>query len=155
MNQIQQACETMRRAFRKDSSFEYGYVSDIAMLLHDHYGITDQDTRNKAAREILQLIFGQDAECNSEKMTAPGPWPEPPAIEEEEKIKIFCTNCKFLTSDTDLMEWVCDHPGNLEDNWCKLGGGRKMTPKYLNKNNDCGWYEPKTLKKRDCGTGPR
>ncbi len=34
-----------------------GYVSNIAMLLHDNYGITDYEKRNQAAEDILKLIF--------------------------------------------------------------------------------------------------
>lgn len=57
MNKIQKARNTIRRAFESDEHFKYGYVANIAMLLHDRYGITDYDKRNKAAEDILGLIF--------------------------------------------------------------------------------------------------
>ena len=57
MNEIAKARETIRAAFEKDSGFKEGYVSNIAMLLHDRYGITDRETRNKAAEDLLQLFF--------------------------------------------------------------------------------------------------
>ena len=56
-NEIKRARETMRLAFEEDKDFEQGYISNIAMLLYDRYNITDYDTRNQAAKEILQLIF--------------------------------------------------------------------------------------------------
>ncbi len=34
-----------------------GYQANIAMLLHDKYGITDRDARNNAAIDILNLIL--------------------------------------------------------------------------------------------------
>jgi len=50
----------LRELFRKeleDPDLFFGYQSNIAMLLHDRYGITDHDARNKAAIEILRLMF--------------------------------------------------------------------------------------------------
>lgn len=57
MNAIAKARETIRAAFEKDAGFKESYISNIAMLLHDRYGITDRETRNKAAEDLLQLIF--------------------------------------------------------------------------------------------------
>lgn len=57
MNKIQRARNTIRKAFERDKHFKYGYVANIAMLLHDRYGITDFDKRNAAAEDILRLIF--------------------------------------------------------------------------------------------------
>jgi hypothetical protein len=51
------ARRTMAKALRDDESLRIGYVSNVAMLLHDRYGITDHETRNRAAEEILELIF--------------------------------------------------------------------------------------------------
>lgn len=56
MEVIRKARMTMREAL-KDEELRWGYVSNIAMLLHDKYNITDYDTRNQAAEEILELIF--------------------------------------------------------------------------------------------------
>ena len=57
MNEIEKARETMRDAFEKDPDFKMGYVANIAMLLHDQYGLTDFGERNAAAEDILELIF--------------------------------------------------------------------------------------------------
>jgi len=57
MNKIARARETMRNAFDADPDFKMVYIANIAMLLHDHYGITDYDKRNVAAEDILKLIF--------------------------------------------------------------------------------------------------
>ena len=59
-NNIEIARKTMKDAFEADSEpggLKHGYISNIAMLLHDRYGITDWDTRNKAGEDILKLIF--------------------------------------------------------------------------------------------------
>lgn len=57
MNKIAEARKTIRDALKKDEGLKIAYVSNVAMLLHDRYGITDYDTRNKAAEDILDLIF--------------------------------------------------------------------------------------------------
>jgi len=54
---IKKARKVMRKALEKDGSLLVGYVSNIAMLLHDKYGITDYEKRNRAAKDILKLIF--------------------------------------------------------------------------------------------------
>jgi len=53
MNKIQKARKIMRDAFEKDPDFKQGYISNIAMLLHDQY----PGERNAAAEDILKLIF--------------------------------------------------------------------------------------------------
>ena len=60
MKEIENARKVMREAF--DESPEHGglketYISGIAMLLYDKYGITDVAKRNQAAEDILQLVF--------------------------------------------------------------------------------------------------
>ena len=57
MRRIKRARKVMRKAFEKDGSLLVGYVSNIAMLLHDKYGITNYEKRNRAAKDILNLIF--------------------------------------------------------------------------------------------------
>ena len=47
----------MCEAFETDEEFRQTYIANIAMLLHDKYGITDYETRNNAAEDILKLIF--------------------------------------------------------------------------------------------------
>ena len=44
-------------AFEDDPEFRNAYVANIAMLLHDHYGITDPKTRNAAGSDIVKLVF--------------------------------------------------------------------------------------------------
>ena len=56
-DEIKEARETMRKAFEEDEGFKEGYISNIAMLLHDKYGVTDHEKRNNAAEDILRLIF--------------------------------------------------------------------------------------------------
>lgn len=54
---IKEAREIIWEALKKDEDLHYGYISNIAMLLHDQYGITDYEKRNQAAKDILKLIF--------------------------------------------------------------------------------------------------
>lgn len=56
-DKIKAARRVIRDAFSADPNFRFGYQSNIAMLLHDHYGITDHKIRNAAASEIIKLIF--------------------------------------------------------------------------------------------------
>ncbi len=54
------ARKVIREAFEKDTEpggLKHGYISNISMLLHDRYGITNYETRNEAAKDILKLIF--------------------------------------------------------------------------------------------------
>lgn len=49
-----------RRVIRdalKDEDLKFAYVSNIAMLLYDKYGIREMKKRNQAAEDILNLIF--------------------------------------------------------------------------------------------------
>lgn len=57
MRKIKKARKVMQRAFEKDLNFLETYVSNVAMLLHDKYGITNYVKRDQAARDILRLIF--------------------------------------------------------------------------------------------------
>jgi hypothetical protein len=54
---IENARRKMCEAFKEDEDFRRGYVDNIAMLLHDRYGITNYYERNKAAEDIMELIF--------------------------------------------------------------------------------------------------
>ena len=47
----------MRKYLDKDVDLNRAYLSNIAMLLHDRYGIVDYTIRNEAADEILKLVF--------------------------------------------------------------------------------------------------
>ena len=57
MLEFQRARETMSKILKKEDDLYYGYQSNIAMLLHDRYGITDHKTRNDAAKDIIELVF--------------------------------------------------------------------------------------------------
>lgn len=57
MDEIKKARKTMRTAFDEDPDFKMSYIANIAMLLHDHHGITNYEKRNAAAEDILKLIF--------------------------------------------------------------------------------------------------
>jgi len=49
--------EAMARRFLKDKELLLSYEANIAMLLHDRYGITDYKERNQAAHDIMCLLF--------------------------------------------------------------------------------------------------
>lgn len=53
----------MCQAFEEDEDFRQSYVANIAMLLHDRYGITNYEERNRAAEDIMNLIF-----CSGEEV---------------------------------------------------------------------------------------
>jgi len=55
--EIRKARATMVQAFKEDPGFKLTYIANIAMLLHDRYDITDYETRNRAADDLLKLIF--------------------------------------------------------------------------------------------------
>lgn len=49
--------EAMANRFMKDNALLVSYEANIAMLLHDRYGMTDYKTRNQAAHDIMCLLF--------------------------------------------------------------------------------------------------
>ena len=51
------ARKIFKKCFEKDEDFREGYQANIAMLLHDRYGITGMSERNKAANDIMKVIF--------------------------------------------------------------------------------------------------
>jgi hypothetical protein len=57
LNLFASARQYMGEQIAGDADLAYGYEANIAMLLHDHYGITDYDTRNAAAVDIIKLVF--------------------------------------------------------------------------------------------------
>jgi len=54
---VADARRTIADAFKADPDFRRTYVDNIAMLLHDKYGITDMETRNQAGDDIVRLVF--------------------------------------------------------------------------------------------------
>jgi len=57
MISVKKARKTISDALKRDAGLKIAYVSNVAMLLHDRYGITNMKTRNQAAEDILKLIF--------------------------------------------------------------------------------------------------
>lgn len=62
MNEFAKARRLMAKYLHEDDGLRQGYVANVAMLLHDRHGIKNTEKRNKAAEEILDLIFGKDYE---------------------------------------------------------------------------------------------
>lgn len=58
---IFQARLTMWEALQNDPGLKDGYVSNIAMLIHDRLGGVEVGPRNELASEILDLLFKPDA----------------------------------------------------------------------------------------------
>lgn len=56
-NEFVLARQAMAKHLREDEGLRIGYQANVAMLLHDRHGITDHEARNKAADDILRLIF--------------------------------------------------------------------------------------------------
>lgn len=54
---IRLARKIFKDSFEQDDGFRIAYQANIAMLLHDRYGITDIKKRNEAANEIMAVIF--------------------------------------------------------------------------------------------------
>lgn len=54
---VKDAREFIAAEFAVYPDFRNAYVANIAMLLHDKYGITDMETRNKAGDDIVRLVF--------------------------------------------------------------------------------------------------
>ncbi len=62
VQKIRAARETLREAFEADPGWRLTYQANVAMLLHDRYGITGKAARNAAANDILNLIFDMKGE---------------------------------------------------------------------------------------------
>lgn len=64
---IRVARDIFKTTFEKDTDFRRAYKDNIAMLLHDRYGLTDHKTRNQAADDIMKILF--DAKAPDKKKT--------------------------------------------------------------------------------------
>jgi DNA-directed RNA polymerase subunit F len=62
MNNIQNAKEVIKQELEKDEELRLTYQSNIAMLLHDRFDLTNFEERNEAANDILKLIFDIDGD---------------------------------------------------------------------------------------------
>jgi hypothetical protein len=49
----------MRTTLKKDPDLRQAYISNVAMLLYDRWKVKGHEDKNKAAEEILNLIFGR------------------------------------------------------------------------------------------------
>lgn len=73
--------------------------------------------------------------------------------------KIFCIECKYLFEekrlnfDPDFS--MCQHPENLTyiETWRERIPRQIVLPKFLNKNNDCKYFEKKELNPPKSGSG--
>ncbi len=54
---IRLARDIFKKSFERNKDFRDGYQANIAMLLHDKYGMTDRKLRNEAANDIMEVIF--------------------------------------------------------------------------------------------------
>jgi predicted hydrolase (HD superfamily) len=62
---IENARRILCREFNEDEEFRQSYIDNIAMLLHDKYGIINYEERNNAAEDIMNLIFCSGGENDS------------------------------------------------------------------------------------------
>ena len=56
VNPVAAARKILINAFR-DQDFLRGYVDNIAMLVHDQFGITDPEKRNAIGAAVMKLLF--------------------------------------------------------------------------------------------------
>ena len=54
---VKLARKIFKEHFEEDENFRYVYKANIAMLLYDRYGINNCKTRDKAADDIMAVIF--------------------------------------------------------------------------------------------------
>ena len=55
---IKHARKMMKKEFKKNEDFHYGYIANVAMILHDKLNVIDTEKRNEIANIILYRIFG-------------------------------------------------------------------------------------------------
>ena len=51
------ARKIFKKEFEGNEDFRMGYQANIAILLYDRYGIIDMEERNRAANDIIDVIF--------------------------------------------------------------------------------------------------
>ena len=57
MFSIRLARSIFKKAFEKDQGFRIAYQSNVAAVLMDRYGMDDHEERNRAANDIMKVIF--------------------------------------------------------------------------------------------------
>jgi hypothetical protein len=57
MNKIAKSIGIIKDELENDKGLRIAYIANVAMLLHDKYGVTDFKERNNAAIDILNLLF--------------------------------------------------------------------------------------------------
>lgn len=60
--------------------------------------------------------------------------------------KVYCFDCKHLKSENRFKETAlhnCRHPENVsvKSSWLYAKTKYQVSPKKINKNNDCKWFE--------------
>ena len=65
---IKLARNIFKKEFERDEDFKRSYQANIAMLLHDRYGITGFKERNDAANDIMKVIFDAENKNIKEKI---------------------------------------------------------------------------------------
>jgi hypothetical protein len=107
----------VRAAFRdmlEQDGMEAAYRSNVAMLLHDRYGITDHRTRNAAASEILALIC-QDDYLEVQKMHDKARGAQPAPVEPFE-LKYLHLLAVSPATRKQLELWQKDR-GTVSEEW--------------------------------------
>ena len=54
---IELARKIFKKEFEEDESFKETYIANIEMLLYDRYEMNNHKKRNKAALDIMDVIF--------------------------------------------------------------------------------------------------
>jgi len=54
---IELARKIFKKEFEEDESFKETYIANIEMLLYDRYGMNNHEKRNRAALDIMDVIF--------------------------------------------------------------------------------------------------
>ena len=62
MSSFQESREVIKQELERDEELRYTYQSNIAMLLHNKFDLTNFEERNEVANDILKLIFGLEGD---------------------------------------------------------------------------------------------
>jgi predicted transcriptional regulator len=105
-----------------DQMWRYPWRSNIAMLLHDRYGITDWDKRNQAATDILNMIY--DAK-----------W-KPIDYRKDKENKEMCQLCKNIEEENEDLPVEVPKVSALERTLDQLSSRISELDKKISKLND-------------------
>ena len=63
-------------------------------------------------------------------------------------MKVFCSECEYCRKGYQIGIHHCVVSGNCRETWfAREDKNGAQMPQWINKNNDCGWYEEGTLLK--------